>query len=234
MPSFSLGCGPQAGNITSENITARHLVNVKRAAYMRRDWKQIEARDHARVGALTGEGAPRGSGQAGDPALSMRTPPTSFSAFSAPAASNWQGNSVLSTRTGGEKASGSATATAMIPSMQPKVAQAVKSSVPMSFGGASSPGSGTREPAPRAASPLFAPTASGATASGATASGATASLPPAGSPLSAGMARSGPYVGAAFTPSEIQTLMTHAGSGCPMGPCKGCPHHEVTTGSCKA
>jgi acyl-CoA reductase-like NAD-dependent aldehyde dehydrogenase len=249
MPSFSLGCGPQAGNITSENITARHLVNVKRAAYMRRDWKQIEARDHARVGALTGEGAPRGSGQAGDPALSMRTPPTSFSAFSAPAASNWQGNSVLPTRTGGEKASGSATATAMIPSMQPKVAQAVKSSVPMSFGGASSPGSGTREPAPRAASPLFAPTASGATASGATASGATASgatasgatasgatasLPPAGSPLSAGMARSGPYVGAAFTPSEIQTLMTHAGSGCPMGPCKGCPHHEVTTGSCKA
>ena len=30
--SMSLGCGPQAGNITSDNITARHMVNIKRAA----------------------------------------------------------------------------------------------------------------------------------------------------------------------------------------------------------
>jgi hypothetical protein len=45
---------------------------------------------------------------------------------------------------------------------------------------------------------------------------------------------SGPYVGSAFGAREIQELMTHAGAGCPMGACKGCPHHEVTTSSCMA
>ncbi len=49
MPSMSLGCGPQAGNISSDNISARHLVNIKRAAFLRRDWTQLEARDHQRV-----------------------------------------------------------------------------------------------------------------------------------------------------------------------------------------
>jgi len=47
-------------------------------------------------------------------------------------------------------------------------------------------------------------------------------------------ARMNPYVGAALAPSEIQTLMQHAGSGCPMGPCKGCPHFEIPTGACTA
>jgi acyl-CoA reductase-like NAD-dependent aldehyde dehydrogenase len=231
MPSFSLGCGPMAGNITSENITARHLVNVKRAAYMRRDWNQIEARDHARVGALTGEGAPRGSGQAGDPALSMRTPPTSFSAFSAPASSNWQGNSVLPARTGGEKNSASATPATQIPSMQPKVGSAQKSVVPMSFG--SSQSATPRSSAPvAAASASFAPAGATAATNASPGSAFSASAQAAATP--AGSGRTSPFVGAAFTPSEIQTLMSHAGSGCPMGPCKGCPHHEVTTGSCKA
>jgi hypothetical protein len=40
--------------------------------------------------------------------------------------------------------------------------------------------------------------------------------------------------GAGLSTAEIQTLLSHAGSGCPLGPCKGCAHHEVTTGSCKA
>jgi len=62
VPSMSLGCGPQAGNITSDNITAKHLINIKRVAYVRRDWAQIEARDHERAAALTKDGMPRGAG----------------------------------------------------------------------------------------------------------------------------------------------------------------------------
>jgi acetaldehyde dehydrogenase (acetylating) len=33
MPSMTLGCGSYGGNITSDNITARHLMNIKRVAY---------------------------------------------------------------------------------------------------------------------------------------------------------------------------------------------------------
>ncbi|PWA13130.1 acetaldehyde dehydrogenase (acetylating) [Pueribacillus theae] len=33
MPSMTLGCGSFGGNITSDNITARHLINIKRMAY---------------------------------------------------------------------------------------------------------------------------------------------------------------------------------------------------------
>lgn len=32
-PSYTLGCGAYGGNITSDNITARHLINKKRVAY---------------------------------------------------------------------------------------------------------------------------------------------------------------------------------------------------------
>ena len=41
-------------------------------------------------------------------------------------------------------------------------------------------------------------------------------------------------VGAALNAIEIQSIMSQAGSDCPMGPCAGCPHHEITTGACKA
>jgi acetaldehyde dehydrogenase (acetylating) len=34
-PSLSLGCGAAAGNITSDNITPRHLINIKRLARVR-------------------------------------------------------------------------------------------------------------------------------------------------------------------------------------------------------
>jgi acetaldehyde dehydrogenase (acetylating) len=33
MPSLTLGCGSYGGNITSDNVSARHLINVKRMAY---------------------------------------------------------------------------------------------------------------------------------------------------------------------------------------------------------
>jgi acetaldehyde dehydrogenase (acetylating) len=35
-PSMSLGCGAYAGNITSDNITPLHLINIKRLAYERK------------------------------------------------------------------------------------------------------------------------------------------------------------------------------------------------------
>ncbi|GLC86963.1 aldehyde dehydrogenase family protein [Lysinibacillus piscis] len=36
-PSFTLGCGTFGGNITSDNVTARHLINIKRMAYGTKD-----------------------------------------------------------------------------------------------------------------------------------------------------------------------------------------------------
>src|SRR5688572_7563264 len=103
VPSMSLGCGPQAGNITSDNISARHLVNLKRVAFVRKDWEQIRRRDHARAHALGGEAAPRGSGLPGDPALAGdgSGARASSSAFAAPAASNWGGNAPVQLRDGG-------------------------------------------------------------------------------------------------------------------------------------
>lgn len=69
-PSMSLGCGPLAGNITSDNITARHLVNIKRVGLPRPDWETRYERDVLRVQSMLGQAAvPRGSGLAGDPAL---------------------------------------------------------------------------------------------------------------------------------------------------------------------
>src|SRR6185503_878803 len=32
-PSMTLGCGGWGGNITSDNISPRHLINIKRVAY---------------------------------------------------------------------------------------------------------------------------------------------------------------------------------------------------------
>jgi acetaldehyde dehydrogenase (acetylating) len=42
-PSMSLGCGAYAGNITSDNITPLHLMNVKRLAYERRRDEPVSA-----------------------------------------------------------------------------------------------------------------------------------------------------------------------------------------------
>ena len=45
---------------------------------------------------------------------------------------------------------------------------------------------------------------------------------------------SGPYVGTSLTPQEIQGILAHAGSGCPLGPCLGCRHLDVQSGACMA
>ena len=42
-PSMTLGCGGHGGNITSDNISPRHLINVKRLAYETRPLRLLEA-----------------------------------------------------------------------------------------------------------------------------------------------------------------------------------------------
>ncbi|MFE8700865.1 aldehyde dehydrogenase family protein [Cytobacillus sp. FJAT-54145] len=37
IPSFTLGCGSYGGNITGDNISARHLINVKRLAFVTKE-----------------------------------------------------------------------------------------------------------------------------------------------------------------------------------------------------
>ena len=53
-PSMSLGCGAYAGNITSDNITPFHLINIKRLAY--------ELPRDRRPGATAAPTSPAGSG----------------------------------------------------------------------------------------------------------------------------------------------------------------------------
>ena len=40
-PSFMLGTGTWSGSITSDNVTALHLINIKRVAYESRRWRDI-------------------------------------------------------------------------------------------------------------------------------------------------------------------------------------------------
>ncbi len=40
-PSFMLGTGTWSGSVTSDNVTALHLINIKRVAYESRDWRDI-------------------------------------------------------------------------------------------------------------------------------------------------------------------------------------------------
>jgi acyl-CoA reductase-like NAD-dependent aldehyde dehydrogenase len=214
VPSFSLGCGPQAGNITSDNISARHLINVKRVAFPRRDWSEIDRRDHERVAALTREGMPRGSGLPGDPALDASSPRPSSSALTPDASSNWRGNPAFgATPTAPAAPAASAPAAAATP-------------------WASKVGTGAKS-----APPAFTAPASGASLA-AVASAPSRTAPSSTTPSSVAPSRAAaaPAVaqGAGLSTAEIQTLLSHAGSGCPLGPCKGCAHHEVTTGSCKA
>jgi acetaldehyde dehydrogenase (acetylating) len=45
-PSMSLGCGTPGNNITSDNISPRHLMNIKRLAYERRPVNRAEEKPH--------------------------------------------------------------------------------------------------------------------------------------------------------------------------------------------
>lgn len=42
-PSFMLGTGTLSGSITSDNVTALHLINIKRVAYESRPWRSLSS-----------------------------------------------------------------------------------------------------------------------------------------------------------------------------------------------
>jgi acyl-CoA reductase-like NAD-dependent aldehyde dehydrogenase len=216
VPSVSLGCGPQAGNITSDNISARHLVNIKRVAMVRKNWVELERADHERVAAMTGEKAPRGSGQPGDPALFGGASATVFSSAGAPAASNWSGNPT-------HPALVKKTAALAVATMRPKVVAAQKA-VPRVMSRVMT--AKARQPARRV--PTF------------TGPAKAVALAPAAHSPGAGVRSHGVIpspanpVGAILSADEIRTILSHAGSGCPLGPCQGCSHQHVITGACTA
>ena len=53
-------------------------------------------------------------------------------------------------------------------------------------------------------------------------------------PARATSAQRSSFVGASLSEPEIQAILSHAGSGCPLGPCQGCPHNNLATGACEA
>lgn len=208
MPAMSLGCGPLAGNITSDNISARHLVSVKRAAFPRRDWEDVYRKSHARASNASNDPAPRGSGLSGDPALggaldatralpAGATPPRMAPAESARPAPSASGAPRA-------PASGSAASRWPAPSFTAGALQGLQAAAPR----ASAP----RPPA-QAPSQLH----------------QHAGHAPGSSPANGTSARA-----LALRPDEIAGIMAHAGAGCPLGPCQGCPHHQPTTGACTA
>jgi acyl-CoA reductase-like NAD-dependent aldehyde dehydrogenase len=206
--SFSLGCGPQAGNITSDNITARHLINVKRAAYPRRDWREIERKAHERAAAMTGAGMPRGSGMPGDPVLG-----------------------------GASHAPPRAEAASALHSRPPRsfTMEARPSATPSAFSSGSTPGFSPGSSAAAvetiatlrpAKSPTFTRPATRSAARP-----APVVAPPSPSPV---LSRGGTEMGSALSVGEIRSIFEQAGSGCPMGPCQGCSLNNVRTGRCEA
>jgi acyl-CoA reductase-like NAD-dependent aldehyde dehydrogenase len=241
VPSMSLGCGPQAGNITSDNITVKHLLNVKRVAFPRRDWLEVEKRDHAWAAKFTREEAPRGSGLPGDPAMALGAPRASQSAFTAPVASNWQGNPAVAPQSAaGTIAPRASSAPASPPNPGRAAPVFSRPSAPSAGGSART---GTVEPTrpnPMAkvqAAPKspggFAPRES-AHGGAAVAVLAQPSVAAFVAPPAASARHAAPYVGVGLSIADIQHIMSHAGAGCPLGPCKGCPHHDVSTGACTA
>jgi acetaldehyde dehydrogenase (acetylating) len=219
-PSVSLGCGPQAGNISSDNITARHLLNIKRVAYRKRDWREQEARDHALAASLGGESAPRGSLLDGDPALAG-TRRASSVAEAVTSSTNWQGNPAVGAPR--ERAAGAA------PAPRPSVAPApAPAPTPAPRPAPAPPAS---RPAPQ---PLVSKVGPGAKSAPTFTGGAVARTRPAAAPSGAPRAAAAAAPRPLLSQQDIETILSHAGTGCPLGPCKGCPHLEVTTGVCQA
>ena len=215
VPAMSLGCGPEAGNITSDNITAKHLVNIKRAAFVRPNWDELERRDHARAAAWTGDAAPRGSGLPGDPGLRGGGGSSARAVIEPPRPAAFPSSYAPSA-----PPPGLARPSPLPPASASKSARGAASA-------ASKVGAGTKAQ-PRSAPTFTRPASNVATnVAIATAPSKAASAPPA----SGGSA---PRRGNKLTSDEIRSILERAGSGCPLGPCKGCPHHDVKTGACTA
>jgi acyl-CoA reductase-like NAD-dependent aldehyde dehydrogenase len=235
MPSMSLGCGPLAGNITSDNITARHLINVKRVGLLRPDWQQSYERDLARAAELLGSGerAPRGSGLPGDPGLrgALAGPRRAPEPLVEPA--SWRGNPRFETPALPAKPSAGQGQSAPVAG-----AKAAAGSV---GGGGSMAGSmaSSLAGAPR---PGAAPAASGS-APRAPRPGESQPVVPlrqslSSSPAPAAAAASTAAVAPRPRPIEqaipVPAAAAQGGAGCPLGPCQGCPHQHPKSGACTA
>ena len=64
--------------------------------------------------------------------------------------------------------------------------------------------------------------------------GGAKSLPPRSAPSQSAPPAGGHAAGSSLSTNEILSMMSQAGSGCPLGPCKGCKHHDAATSTCKA
>lgn len=220
VPSLSLGCGPMAGNITSDNVTAKHLISIKRAARPLRNWQELSRKGHERAAKLCGDPAPRGTLLRGDPALGGG----GASAMPALGGSGgaWRGNPAFVP----------VASEATRPESPPRpIAQAPVSQTPVSQAPAPQPSvtAAPRPSSPRA--PVF--TRPGGAASPAS-SQRPATSPPSGVAPAAGSSPTPTPPKAKLSVKDIQSIMAHAGEGCPLGPCQGCPHQDVKTGACTA
>jgi len=73
-PSMTLGCGAAGGNITSDNISPLHLINLKRVAYGVRDYDAPASATSSRAGATL----PPGPGPQTRSMRTTRTDPDSY------------------------------------------------------------------------------------------------------------------------------------------------------------
>jgi acetaldehyde dehydrogenase (acetylating) len=80
-PAMTLGCGAVGGNITSDNIGPRHLFNIKRVAYPRREAAAAAAAASAAAGRQPSR-LPESAAQPSQPSPSH--PPPTSSPFGAP------------------------------------------------------------------------------------------------------------------------------------------------------
>ncbi len=230
MPSFSLGCGPQAGNITSDNISARHLINIKRIAFPKADWPEAEKRAHQRAAELVGDFAPRGSGLRGDPGLRGNGASSTVSVLgsaggpppSAPQMA-WGGTTPI------EGPRAKPAGQPLAPNKAPSKARSCGPNCDC-ISCERQRGKGNQSPKVVAGSPVQPSSLTFVRNPGAKAPMRSAPMPVISAPRAG---RSAP-TGGALDASEIRTILTHAGSGCPMGPCQGCPHLDVQSGACNA
>ncbi|HEV2491651.1 MAG TPA: aldehyde dehydrogenase family protein [Terriglobia bacterium] len=73
-PSMSLGCGTPGGNITSDNISPMHLVNIKRLAYERRPVNRVE--DSGEIRRVAADGSSPAPQPRTTPLLRVASTPT--------------------------------------------------------------------------------------------------------------------------------------------------------------
>ena len=223
VPSFSLGCGPQAGNITSDNISARHLVNIKRVAFPTGDWKERERKAHERAASMTGAGMPRGSMMEGDPGRRGSSGPAPELPAAPAPTPRVPGGTTFTPPVVHARPAEPAHRPAPPVVRAPAPAPAPRPAAPSASGAGSDPtkvgglGSAPRFTADR-------PTAAGRPAA------SVAPAAPSAAPARAALAQPG----ASLSASEIEKMLDNAGAGCPLGPCQGCPHHDVQSHTCTA